>query len=385
LRHAHDLVSTTYGQDLLFNRFNLYQNLPFILSKMADYVSLGPNRKVGLPISSDNAFIDFASPEIGEITTRFRKFNDNLAAFNNPKIASNLRFSVRDILEASAIGTQLDFVFDMFGKETHDRFYMFISRSRGAATYLRMLTNFSERLEDAGFRGYGGGAAHGQVIWYALNGSTSRGRLVQDVLSSVVLYEALVEQLIGNVARKGNDTTIREWVSQSCSEFFEDWGLLQADEMSARTAKRVSDRAARAKRAVEEAFGDAEMQPGLKVVEYNASLYQKMSSDILSSDTEFFSQRTYVAQTVLGRYPAVAVKVKSDQVLHDFLSVGYTDLDFVLLNEVTMISMLFDIFLWGRHVSGCPALEEMYFRSLLNEGWNGRKLKFQDQSDIFKW
>lgn len=385
LRHAHDLLSTTYGQDLFFNRLNLYQNVPFMLSKAADFLEEYPDSKIGLPVLSDKKFMEFASPHIVEITSRSQKLSENLAAFNIPKIASNQRISVRDLLEASAVGVQLDFVFDMFGQDALDKLYSFIARSSGSDTYLRLIDDFTKQLSAAGFRGYGGGAAHGQVIWYALNGSTSPGHLVQDGLSCVVLYEALVENLVRSCDRKSRDISVYEWVDQCCSEFFDDWGLYQAKEMVDRTAVRLSERAERVKLKYQEGGGSLKKHPGPEVLKYTSETYEKLTAGILTSGSNFFSQREYVAHTIAGLYPAVVFKVKSNQSVHDFLSLGYSGLGFDLLNEVNIMSMLFDILLSGRHASGSPALEEMYFRSLLNEGWGGRELNFQDRSSVFDW
>ncbi|MEP4989571.1 MAG: hypothetical protein ABJV68_18060 [Paracoccaceae bacterium] len=385
LRHAHDLLSTTYGQDLFFNRLNLYQNLPAMLSLIATHQKDNPMSSVGIPILNDDIAKIALGQDFEKIITKYDSFSKGLAAFEMPRLSSYDRFSVRHLLEASATLTQFDFVFDLYGEEGYQRISQYVSGSPNSEIYLRLINKFSAQMSDAGFRGYGASAVHCQLIWTALNGATSHNMLAQDGVSSVVLYEALSAKLIRSVKERRASESHAEWASRCCSEFFDDWGLMQAKETVIRSSKRLHERANRLSEATNEASLVGDRARATDISQHFSNLYDDLTSHAVDHTSDFFSQRIYVYKAVAGAYPAIAVKCKRDGVINDFESVGYSNVDFEVLNDVTFFSVLFDVLVEGRHSSGLSALENMYYRVLCDEGWNGIKLTFHDKSVIFDW
>ena len=80
LRHAHDLSLTAYGLDVLFLLLNVYQNLPALLSALAEWQAAHPEKLIPLPLRGHEALLPGLSKDTTGLLYKFAEVDDRVKA-----------------------------------------------------------------------------------------------------------------------------------------------------------------------------------------------------------------------------------------------------------------------------------------------------------------
>jgi len=319
LRHAHDLLATGYGQELIFTSLNCYQNLPALLTALADWLAQDERRRIPLPISAGLDFPD----DIRKLLRYYDKVHSDIREFKKPKRASHAGLTTTHLLEGSAINTQLDFVHDVFGEEAVFALTEFIQRGRRSRVYLQIRNEVAETFYARGFRGWGLGAIINYLLWCSLMVTTFPGKKYQEGPTSVTLYEALAEH-ISRLADQMELPRVRELVL----DFYERWGFLTPEQMVSRVDQTLVERASKVEQAWQR-YGEEGRQLGF-VEAYRSftKAFSHINQWIRDHPEGYFGQRYYVWCVMGGLLPSVHVKLKLNGSVHDFMTKGYDIIPF---------------------------------------------------------
>lgn len=381
LRHVHDLLSTTYGQDLLFRTLNCSQNTPALLSTLADWQIRSKGRRIPLPISES---LDLPK-NIKRLLHYYDKTRSDIRAFQNPRKASPAGLTTTHLLEASAIDVQLDFIHDLFGEEGVFELTKFIQKGQRSRVYLQIRNDLAEIFYAKGFRGWGLGAIINYLLWCSLTGTTSPGKRLNEGPTSVVLFEALAEY----VARLADPERVEfSQIKELVSEFYERWSFLTPEQMICRVNQVLTRRASKALETAQQHEARFSLEFA-KAYKSFIEAFKVINERILENPENYFGGRRYAWCVVARLLPSVHIKLRIDGKLHDFMSRGSDIIPFLGWNLITGMSTVFKMFMEGRSLSFLcfpeTLLENICFDILKKEGWGDIHLKFEDKGSLFNW
>lgn len=381
LRHAHDLIGTTYGQEVLYQKLNLYHNTPYVLEAFAHWLEEDPKRRVPLPLSLQlGELADLENyDQLCDLLDHYSSVQSDIAAFDSPSHARHTVLRTEHLLETSAIDVQLDFVHDLFGDEAVYILTEFIGGGGRADVYLRIRNDLAEAFHSSGYRGYGLGAIINYLVWCALMGSVPPGGKLGETPSPTILFEAITEYVLRN-SQARELTSVRD----DLRHFYSSWGILPPQHMIEHMKTKLS------KRHAEFAEGIATLAPGdeyrlgfVKADEYFIEAFHKMT-DFMDSQLEgYFGGRRYVWNVILGVLPSVHVKVRVNGTEHDTMSSGTSTVHPDEWTLVAAMSTIFNLLARGRGMTRVPFFEDTCFKVLTTTGWGNVPLRFRDVGPLF--
>src|SRR5215213_366167 len=220
LRHVHDLMSTAYGQTVLFTYLNYYQNMPALVTELTRWQERYPTRSIKLPLGSHLSEMKDIDDDIRKLILQFPKLHGTIDNLDPAGDGFHGRLTARHLLECSATNAQTSLVSDVFGDEAHTRLIEFISEGAAAQAYWQINSDMLEAFYAKGFRGRGLGKLISYLAWCALFGGIQGGEQTGDGVSIVNFYHALVEHVVHHI-----DVIDFESVRSLVDGFCDAWGL----------------------------------------------------------------------------------------------------------------------------------------------------------------
>jgi hypothetical protein len=374
LRHAHDLLGTVYGQEVLFQLLNCYQNAPALLGALASWQLKNPSRRVPIPLHKYVDELPDLPNEIVNLVRRYEEVYDSIRRFQAAPRAMYSLLDIVHLLETSATNTQLAFLNDIFGPEATFDLTSMIAESARSRLYLQARNEIRDIILSRRFVGANLSAVINYLVWCALMGMTPRGRKLSEGPSPVVVFEALIEHLL---------STSREWDLESAragvQDFCVTWDLHTPQEMRDRYADIMKKRAASF--AASEGIG-GERDLGVFGECYPAVIeaHERIQGLIESNSDLHFKGETYVWAVLAGNYPSVLLRVRHQGQVHDFVSRGEECLQPHQWVMMDLLSMAARMMIMGFGTTGDHPLEEHLFDLLTVDGWNGHRFQFEDRA-----
>jgi len=220
LRHVHDLLSTAYGQSVLFTNLNYYQNMPALVAELSKWQESHPTRSIKLPLRADAFEMTDIDDNIRKLISQFPRLHRSLGQWDHTGEGFHDRLTVRHLLECSATNAQILFVNDVFGEEAYLRLIEFISEGEAAPAYWQINSDVVEAFYAKGFRGKGLGKLISYLAWCALFGGIEGGGATGNGVAIVNFYHGLVEHVLHHI-----DVIDFESVRRLVDEFCDAWGL----------------------------------------------------------------------------------------------------------------------------------------------------------------
>lgn len=378
LRHAHDLLATTYGQGLLHDTFDCYQNFPSVMTALSNWLSEDEGRRIPIPLSENLDLLADLPEDLKKLMSHYSKIRSNITGFQHPQRASPAGLTTIHLLECSAFDIQIDFIHDVFGDEAVFVLTEFVQRGQRSRVYLQIRNELAETFYARGFRGWGLGTIINYLLWSSLVGTTFPGQKVNEGPNSVILCEALVEHVIRNAVEM-ELPVIRKLVQ----DFFDYWGFLTTEQMISRVNQELVKRVAKLEKAWKRLGEEGIQLDFVKAYESFANAYSRMNQWIEGNPMAYFGQRNYVWCVMGGLLPSVHLKVKLNGSVYDFMSKGYEIIPFDAWENITFISTMFKLLVQRRIPSSRSFFENICLNILNKKIWNGVQLKFMDRSDFF--
>jgi hypothetical protein len=377
LRHAHDLLSTTYGQDFLFQMLNLYQNTPSILSQLREWSKQRSMQPVPVPLKDNIPLLSELPQDILNLLEKYNSLQDDFRAFHAPRQRRPSNITVTHLLEGSAVDIQLDFIYDLFGEEAYHLLVEFIQNGDRSRLYLQIRQELLDIFNDRGFRGMGMGTVLNYLLWCALVSTTFPNRKIQEGPNSVILFEALVEYVSRRIKKFDDDDfgNLQELVI----EFYDSWGFLPPKAMQARIQQFLSGRVERIEKTYQTHGLSHSVRDITTPYRSFAKAYEHMNLLIDSSPITYFGQRLYGWSFLRGLLPSIHTKVKIDGKLQDFMTYGPKVIDFEGWNYFFLNSSLLRFLMEGRSFAQVSFTDDLIYNLLT------RDMKIEDRSALFNW
>lgn len=381
LRHAHDLLASTYGQGFLFQRLILYQNTPALLGALADWQSENPEGSIPIPIGAGLDQLRGLSifDELSELLNRDANLRSSIALFNRPSHARHTHMTARHLLEACAIDVQLDFIHDLFGEEAVSKFLGFVQQGQKADVYLQIRNDVVQEFIASGYRGSGLGGVINLLIWCSLMGTVGRDGKLSNSPAPSVLFEAILE----HVLRAGGSFAMAE-IHAALKSFYSEWGILSPSEMINFMKSRLADQLEMFARALEESPTPAGINRRfLDAYEYFTRGFSDMARLTQMDPNPYFAGRTYAWGVLTGMLPSIHIKVRLNGTANEFMSTGTAAIPYESWNFITFMSTIFSMLIKGRGVAPSPFYEDICYDELVTTGWNKIPFRFHDTSALF--
>jgi hypothetical protein len=379
VRHVHDLLATTYGQDLLLTCLNYYQNTPSLLVLLHEWLKKDTTRRVPLPLARNLDSIPDFPDDLKRLVVRFHEKQADIRAFQQPTMRSPAELTITHLLEGSAINVQLDFVYDLFGEEGLFLLTQFIQKGKRSRVYLQIRQELEEAFAAKKFQGYGLGSVLNYLIWCALTRTAPRGKTLKEGLNPILLFEALSQ----HVARNVNAAEI-EIVRSAVGEFCDRWSFLTPTEIVAAQEKAISERLKRHEQKSLESGAQSLFETFGRAYKAFSGAFSTLNKDIAESPKLYFGQRWYVWTFLRGLYPQVSVSAKFEGSSHSFMTQGYQLIPWEDWGLMAWFSSAFRLIVEGRDSSGSSFFDDICFK-MLTEGRFGAPLRFEDRGPLFDW
>lgn len=220
LRHVHDLMSTAYGQIVLFTNLNYYQNMPGLVAGLSKWQDAHPNTNIKLPLGSHLSELEEIHADIRKLILQFPRLHRTIGKLHDTGDGFHGRLTVRHLLECIATNAQINFVNDVFGESAYTSLIRFISEGAAAPEYWQINSDMIEAFRAKGFRGGGLGELISYIAWCALSGGIQTGEQTGNGVPIVNFYQALVEHILHHI-----DVIDFESVRGLVDDFCGQWGL----------------------------------------------------------------------------------------------------------------------------------------------------------------
>ncbi|MCF3630430.1 hypothetical protein RJ527_04175 [Thalassospiraceae bacterium LMO-SO8] len=309
LRHAHDLLGSCCGQDILFLLANCYQNTAYLLNDLKKWqVATGKDIPVPLPPAEQ---FEALSPDSVTILNKYRNTVENFRGFQRPFGAPYWLTPV-DLLEASACNAQLTVLHELFGAENTFRVTELIARSPAANRYLRARNSVADYLASKGFTQVHSDALT-YIIWSSLMALKPHGQSMADGLNPVIAFEGIVE-----VASRHPDVLHLEDAIKAVDAFCSEWDLMTPLEMgeyfTANMDRRLQSKTGGGYEEIRKAH------EGLR------ASFELMLQTVTRHPNGFTNLNMYPWAIVNSALPSVLVRTYSNGEMHDYLSPGVAHL-----------------------------------------------------------
>ena len=358
LRHAHDLLGSTFGQQALAMNFNYYRYVPVLTARLADWQEAKKGRRIPFPLVRTLGEMPDVAEDVVALVRKYTATEERLRGFMSEGRDSLAGNTLVHLVEASATNAQLDFVHDVFGDEGVDRLIDLIASNQRSTVYLDMRNELAERFLQQFPRGIGLGTIMNYLVWCSLQMTTRQREPLEQGPAPVTLFEALIEHVLHHV-RELDLGHVREAVDDFCR----DWDFLTPADVTAQQRERL---AGLAKRFTEQHAEFSWSGDRPVTVAYNAftAAYDSITRRIEESPELYFAQRSYVWSTVAGLWPSIYVKARWDGEVHDRMTAGTPLIPFAEWDDVTVHAGMFRFLMRGPHRMG---FFDDSFRKLLTE------------------
>lgn len=384
IRHVHDLLSTAYGQTILFSNFNFYQNVPVLLNALHTWQTKNPQNLIPIPILGNLELLTGLPEDILQLINKYPGMHESLNNIEQTgALYSNL--SVTHLLECSATISQLELIGDVFGHDavldfikyiqtgnhSHSKLDIQISKSVDTLRlYLHIINEFYEVFEAKGFHGNIGTAIR-YICWCSLFGATFHDKPRTEGISVMAFYEALVEYTI----RKAESVELHH-IQDIVDDFCRKWGLMTPKEMALRTGierENILNKLEKTWQSRDDLdFSFIHCYRGF------TKGYNDMCKTIIDFPESYFEN--YAWAVMYGVLPSVRVLVKVDNSVYTFMSSGYGILEPDDWEDVAQLSITLKLLLNGRDLKSPFAfIEDVCFNTLLNE----HNLRFKNMNFTF--
>jgi|GEM_PF-5179886 len=346
LRHAHDLLGTWAGQEMLRMSRDCYQNIVALLEGLKEW-QIHSQRPIPLPLPSDGEGMEGLSPDVKKLIARSRKTKDIQRAFMEESCDfSSTALSVRHMLETSAINMQLEYVRLLFGHKAADEVLKAIANGTESRMYFEAWNETRDLFLSRGFKGPALAEVVNYLIWCALSGVVPvGGDIRRDTVSPTALFEALIEH-ISRCCTDVNITSCRKAVL----DFSKQWRLETPETAIRKYQALFAQRVAK----VDELAWKAKYRGAVDLVRSFPRLkmsYDHLTDLALESPYVLFSAKHYVFHALSDYLPAVLVKLFYGGQRHLFSSHGIRLFTGEEWKMVSLFAKTLDLFLEGRGVN----------------------------------
>ena len=315
LRHVHDLMSTTYGQTVLFTNLNYYQNMPALVAELSDWQERHPARSIKLPLGSNVSELNDIHEDIRKLILQFPQIHRTIGKLDQAGEGFHGRLTVRHLLECTATNVQTYLINDIFGDEAHTRLIEFISEGAAAQAYWQINSDMLEAFYAKEFRGRGLGKLISYLAWCALFGGVQSGEQTRDGVSIVNFYQALVEHVIHHI-----DVIDFESVRRLVDEFCELWGLQTPKQNVQTTRADLENRAQRMEKAWHDSGASEIGAPLVAAYKKIVDAFADINEVIADLPEQYFGNYFWLVAT--GRLPSAHLFIKRNGQLLQGLSSG---------------------------------------------------------------
>lgn len=305
IRHAHDLLSTCYGQYMLFSLMNCYQNVNILLGDLKDW-QISTQKPIPIPLQESNGNIELSS-ESWMVINQYREIIKDLKGYHQP-LDTPYWLTPNDILETSACNTQLAFLNEMFGTDQSFKIMTQIASSAKADNYLRARNTTLDYLSSCGVNRIKDEAIN-YLVWASLMMLTPRGEKMSKALHPVISFEGFVEQLGRDSKNIGIDEAI-----VAVKGFCDEWGLQYPSEMAKYYERHMSNNISKLPDGTPDQILQCHL--GLK------KSFLKLQTVIDNYPKSYFDGQAYPWTLISNLLPSVFVRTRSDGNMSDFLSAG---------------------------------------------------------------
>lgn len=377
IRHSHDLLATTYGQDFLYVKLNCYQNIPIVLSSLEEWQLKHPNKRIPIPLKDSLGNFKDLPAEVYSLLNHYIKMNDKIKELNKPTTNIYSNFSTTHLFEAIAINVQLDFVHDIFGDEGVLILTDLIRKSKKASLYLRIRNEFMNYFMSKGIYKYGLGTVINYILWCSIVGSTFPRREFSERPHPVVLFKGLSEHI-----RSNTETWDISKIKKLCNDYLCKWGLLTTEEVIDRYKTELHNRLNK----LERMYQQLGVNNNTIIEGYRSFVkaYEMIQSIINIEPDAYFGQRRYVWSAMRGIMPSISYKMKSNNQTNDFMSHGIKLIEYENWNTLTFYSAVLKLLTFGRSSFNNTFYEDIVFNTLIKNN-KGKGLLFSDSSKLFSW
>lgn len=343
MRHAHDLLGSCYGQEVLFLLLNSYQNVPFVIEDLKQRQK-ATGRPISLPlVLGRDQGLDATSEQVvrryRESISRIQHLQDSEGNFTV--------VTVVDLLEMSACNSQLSFLSEVFGHEATFEVSCQIALSPGADKYLRTRNNVIDYMHSRGIQSGSVTDMLNYLVWASLMRVGPDGQQMSEGVSPSILFEAYIQKVVD----RGNDASVEE-ARVSVNEVCIEWGLRTPREMYEHYLSVMGKRL--------ESFpleGDPlnrhECYRGLR------QAFIRMNEVMQHKTDGYFTGSLYPWLLIGGNFPLVLVRTCSKGALEDFTSPGMEILTYDNWTSMDINGSILRVLSQGFGSLGDPVFENM--------------------------
>jgi hypothetical protein len=371
LRHVHDLMSTTYGQTVLFTNLNYYQNMPSLVAELSHWQERYPTRSIKLPLGPNLSEMKDIDENLRKLILQFPQIHRTINKLDDAGNGFHGRLTVRHLLECTATNVQSSLVNDIFGDDAHTRLIQFISEGAAAPAYWQINSDMLEAFYAKGFRGRSLGRLISYLAWCALFGGIQSDGQKGDGVSIVNFYQALVEHVVHNI-----DVIDFESVRSLVDEFCDTWGLQRPAQNVETTRAYLEGRAQRMETAWHDSGASEIGAPIVAAYKKIVGAFADINEVIGTFPEQYFGNYFWLVAT--GKLPSAHLFIKRNgQLLHG-LSSGTELLPVNEWDYIAHMSSVLTVLLEGPNKdSDFWFLQENALTNLETYAPNGVRLKLE--------
>jgi hypothetical protein len=377
LRHAHDLSVTGYGQDALFLLLNIYQNLPAVLSNLAEWQVKHPGILIPLPVRRHEAFWPELSSDVIQVLVKYAEIDDRVRAMHESTAGASSSLSAIHLFEAVATDVQMDFIHELFGEEAVYEFSHLLLEGNKAPLYLQVRNYVHDVFSSRGFQGHGLGALINYLAWCALMGLTPRGSKLDQHVPATVIFEGLVEYVSLHCLRWDMETC-----SQTVHNYCDRWSLYYPEEMIEIYRKSTIGKRLESMERIPKTSAYEGAHRIARCYQAIVKSYDFLHQQIKLHPDFYFVGRFYAWNLLAGRLPAVFTRIHLSDQSHDFMTRGNQFLSSDQWGWMDMLSTTMRLLLKGRGQTADPVVEDIVFSQLTEQGWHGHQFEFDAWSSF---
>jgi hypothetical protein len=368
LRHAHDLMGTVYGQEILFGMSKAYMNLSALLHALATWQRAHPEDPISLPLRRHVDELVGLDSKVAEMVRRYSKQVEDIRSYQVAPKGTFSELTVVHLLETSATNVQIAFLNEIFGPEAAFELATIIGSGPKVGLYLQGINETRDILLTRSQSPSDVGASINYLAWASLMALSPEGADWSEGLSPVVAFEALVEYL----TRRNADWRL-ESVKRGVATFSKSWGLCTPDEMAISYRREMTQRLA----VLEErpdAAAFAVWCRGFRQV------FDTVQAQINANDL-YFRGQAYPWMVLARVLPRILVHLRCGGDQHDFMSLGTGDATHDEWADRDTSALLSRILITGFGTTGDAQREQEVMRVLAESEWDGgHRLWFRDRS-----
>lgn len=374
LRHAHDLMSTTFGQDYLFKVLNCYQNSFAMLSELKSWQDVDDNRRIPLPFKENFSQCKGISSEILRLINKYNQACSDIKNYQDQQISHFSATPIR-LLETMAVDIQLDFIHDLFGDEALSVLIKIIQNNSESSKYLRIRNDLRDAFYEAGFREDKLGSIINYISWTSLMLTNQYKQEPYECLNSATYFDGLVDYILRETKVKSLKETI-----ESVNDFCQKWNLYNPNEMQQIVVKYLNKRKAKFKEASLSIPKD-DFRSSIQNTYFSfIDAFDAINTVISKSQEAYFGQRLYCWTFLAGLLPSIHIKLLDDGIIYNCMSTGKIVIDYNNWSKTTIMSTSFKLILEGK-----PTQESFYDRIIMDSMSHDMGLKFVDRGELFQF